>query len=54
MNGGWNAADKRLIERGQPTLRRGIGYFMTLRGWYVERALVFVPEGKPDMVVDIQ
>ncbi len=34
------AADDRLIDRFQPTIRHQMGWFITLRGWYAARALL--------------
>jgi hypothetical protein len=51
--GGLNAADRLLVKRGEPTLRRGLGFFMGARGWYMVRALVYVPKDREETVFDI-
>jgi hypothetical protein len=53
LHGGLNAADRRLIKSDKPTLRRGIGFNMCLRGWFAVRALVYVPKGHDETVFDI-
>ena len=47
------AADERLINRFQPTVRQQMAWFITLRGWYAGRALL-VKDDEGETYVDIQ
>ena len=47
------AADERLINRFQPTVRQQMAWFITLRGWYAGRALL-VKDDEGETFVDIQ
>ena len=47
------AADERLINRFQPTVRQQMSWFITLRGWYAGRALL-VKDDEGETYVDIQ
>ena len=47
------AADDRLIDRMQPTVRHQLGWFITLRGWYAARALL-VKDDEGETHVEIQ
>tara|TARA_R100000808_G_scaffold4401_1_gene14562 strand:+ start:2830 stop:4692 length:1863 start_codon:yes stop_codon:yes gene_type:complete len=47
------AADDRLVDRFQPTIRHQMGWFITLRGWYACRALL-VKDDEGETYVDIQ
>ena len=47
------AADERLINRFQPTVRQQMAWFITLRGWYAGRALL-VKDDDGETFVDIQ
>ena len=47
------AADDRLIDKFQPTIRHQMGWFITLRGWYACRALL-VKDDDGDTHVDVQ
>ena len=47
------AADERLINRFQPTVRQQMACFITLRGWYAGRALL-VKDDEGETFVDIQ
>ena len=47
------AADDRLINRFQPTIRQQLAWFITLRGWYAARALM-VKDDEGETNVEIQ
>ena len=47
------AADDRLIDKFQPTIRHQMGWFITLRGWYACRALL-VKDDDGETHVDVQ
>tara|TARA_R110002020_G_scaffold306126_2_gene522100 strand:- start:441 stop:2288 length:1848 start_codon:yes stop_codon:yes gene_type:complete len=47
------AADERLMNRLQPTVRQQLAWYITLRGWYAGRALL-VKDDEGETYVDIQ
>ena len=47
------AADERLMNRLQPTVRQQLAWYITLRGWYAGRALL-VKDEEGETYVDIQ
>jgi hypothetical protein len=53
IHGGLNAADRLLTKRGEPTLRRGIAHFASIRGWFAVRSLVYVPKDRSETIFDI-
>jgi hypothetical protein len=51
--GALNDIDRGLRNKGEPTLRKSLGWFIAARGWSAMRALVYVPEGEEDVVFDV-
>ena len=54
LHGSLQSNDRRLAIQGEPPLREGCGFLITLRGWIGLRCLVYVPEGGDETVFDIQ
>ena len=52
--GALNEVDRRQARRGEPPLRESLGFFMCLRGWWAQRALVYIPKGGKEVVFDVQ
>ena len=53
LYGALDAIDRRHRKRSQPSLKKGMAFFVCSRGWLALRALVQVPAGETETVFDV-
>jgi hypothetical protein len=51
--GALNDIDRQLRNKGEPSLRKSLGWHIAARGWETMRCLVYVPEGEEEVVFDV-